>query len=260
MRTTAICVRVMLCALAAIVSAEAMAQFRIVKPNQIDSVANPATVAKGVMAIDDDGKISFGEIKEVSGVWSRTIKWQNRGDEPLVITRLTSSCSCLRADTDRRAVGGGEWGSITLRYSPERRGGEISQRVFVYTNLSEREPTAVVTLTGKVKPSADRSADYPYAKGELLLLRDTIIAERGEQVRVACMNGGKGVLRLRHNALLSEQGLTMHTEPQVLQPYEEGDMVITVSPTIAKSGVVRMVIDGLSVPPRQRTVVVRIKD
>lgn len=251
---------VLLSALSVVISVDAVAQIRIVPREKIDSIASPQTISADVMAIEGGDRLSFGEIAEEGGLWSRTIKWQNRGEKPLVITRLTSSCSCLRAESGREPVACGKWSSITLHYSPERRGGYVNQRVYIYTNLSDKLPTAVVTLSGRVKPSLDRSADYPFSKGELLLRRDTISIELGEQVRVACMNGGKQALRLRHNGLLTEQGVTMHTEPRVLQAGQEGDLIVSASATIARRGFVQMVIDGLSVPPRQRTVVVEIKD
>ncbi len=254
------CVGILLSALTVVMSVEATAQIRVINRGQIDSIAKPQTVAGNAMAVENEGRISFGRIEEDGGVWSRSVKWQNRGDKPLVITRVTSSCSCLRVEADRKPVDGGEWGSVTLHYYPEKRGGEVSQRVLLYTNLSERQPTAVITVSGFVKPSADRRGDYPYVKGELLLRRDTIDIGRGEQVRVACMNGSQRALRLSHDKYLTEQGLTLRTEPQVLQAGEEGDMIISLSSAAAKRGVIRLVVDGLSVPPRQRTIVLRVKD
>ena len=105
------------------------------------------------------------------------------------------------------------------------------QRVFIYTNLSSSTPSAVLTLKGKVTPSSDRSGDYPRSRGNLLLRRDTITlaGDKPQTERIACLNNGSRAMRLEMDDF-SSKGLTLRTEPAVLAPGKEGDLVITYTP------------------------------
>lgn len=236
----------------------AVAQIRIVPREKIDSIARPATISNGGMLVESGGRVSMGCIAEDSGVWQHTLSWQNISDEPIVITRLSSSCSCLQADADRKPVGSGKKGSIALRYYPKGHIGDVNHRVTIYTNLSDRVPTAVVSLNGVVKAATDRSDDYPYYRGELLLRQDTIVARRGEEVRVACMNGGERALTIGLDGMLSPNGAKIYTTPQVLQPKQEGDLVVKMSSDVNAGQCVKLYISGLPLPPRQRCVVVKV--
>ena len=235
-----------------------VAQIRIVSREKIDSIARPATISEGVMLMENDGRVSMGSIAEDSGVWKHTLSWQNVGDEPVVITRLSSSCSCLQADADRKPVGSGEKGSIALRYYPKGHIGDVNHRVTIYANLSDRVPTAVVSLNGVVKAAIDRSDDYPYYRGELLLRQDTIVASRGEEVRVACMNGGERALTIGVDGMLSVKGPKIYTTPGILQPKQEGDLVVKLPSDLNVGQCVRLYISGLQLPPRQRCLVVKV--
>lgn len=235
-----------------------VAQIRIVPREKIDSIARPATISEGVVLMENDGRVSMGSIAEDSGVWQHTLSWQNVGDEPVVITRLSSSCSCLQADADRKPVGSGEKGSIALRYYPKGHIGDVNHRVTIYTNLSDRVPTAVISFNGVVKAAIDRSDDYPYYRGELLLRQDTIVARRGEEVRVACMNGGERALTIGVDGMLSVKGTKIYTTPGILQPKQEGDLVVKLPLGLDAGQCVRLYISGLQLPPRQRCLVVKV--
>lgn len=240
---------------------EVAAQIRIIPQSQIDSIKNPATVATSAMRFSGGNQISLGKIAEEDGIWSQTIEWQNVGKQPLVITRTSSSCSCLVIETERTPVQAGGKSSVTLRYNPHNRSGRVSQRVMIYTNLSDKTPTAVLTLEGEVRPKAYRADDYPHLRGSLALRRDTVAVAPNTEVRVACMNVGKSALRLSADSLMSDRGVRMFTEPRELKAGEEGDMVIWYNPaTATKSGILRLYIAGLQLPPRQRCLVLKIAE
>lgn len=232
------------------------AQIRIIERAQIDSLRHLSTVGEGVMHFIGGTTRSMGRIAEEEGLWVQRVEWENRGDRPLVITRTSSSCSCLEGEPVERPVKAGERGCITLRYNPRNHPGSVSQRLLIYTNLSERVPSAILTVVGEVRPMADRRGDYPCLHGSLALRRDTLkITSRGE-VRVACMNVGESPLHLREDSLLSSRGLRMHTSPEQLEPGQEGDLVIRYRPEPqgAIAGPLRLYIEGLNLPPRRRCV------
>lgn len=249
--------------LAALLGASgAEAQIRIIERAQIDSLRHLSTIGEEVIFFAGGTTRSMGRIAEEGGLWEERVEWENRGDRPLVITRTSSSCSCLVGEPDQRPVKAGERGSITLRYNPRNHPGSVSQRLLIYTNLSEREPSAILTVVGEVRPMADRRGDYPCLYGSLALRQDTIrITSRGE-VRVACMNVGESPLHLKEDSLLSSHGLRMHTSPEHLEPGQEGDLVIRYRPeqqgTIV--GPLRLYIEGLNLPPRRRCVLLRLEE
>lgn len=241
------------------VGESASAQIRIIPQSKIDSVRNPATVASRAMQFKGGNSIMLDTIAEDSGVWKQRLEWQNIGERTLVITRISSSCSCLRAESDRTPVKSGEKGSITLSYNPSGRLGGVHQRVMIYTNLSDERPTAVINLGGYVLPKTNRSGDYPCLRGGLALRRDTLQIELTGQTRIACMNVGKTALKLTADTLLSSRGVRMYTEPRQLQPGQEGDMIITYRPQGNEMpDFVRLTILGLQLPPRQRTLVLQV--
>lgn len=238
----------------------AQAQIRIIPQSKIDSIKTPTTVAVRAMEFKGGNNLSFGTIAEKDGVWSQSIEWKNIADQPLVVTRVSSSCSCLRVEVDRTPVNSGAKGSVTLRYDPRNRSGKVSQRAMIYTNLSDKLPTAVLSLEGEVRPKADRRDDYPYLRGGLALRQDTILMHRGEEINVACMNVGNQPLRLAADTLLSSRGLVMQTQPRELKAGEEGDMVIKYTPTTnAEQKVLRLYIGGLQLPPRQRCLIIQVE-
>ena len=238
---------------------DGVAQIRIISREDIERVANPSTVDSRAMVIEGGNAVSFGRIDEQGGAWECRVAWQNQGDKPLVVMRTSSSCSCLKVEAERNAVKPSEKGYITLRYYPQGHPGEVSQRVMIYTNLSDKQPTAIITVSGVVTPSTDHRGDYPQILGPLLLRRDTVRARQGEEARIACMNGGEDTLRLSADTLLSPQGIKAYTEPRELNAGEEGDLVITL-PERLNFKSVQLYLQGLNVAPRERRVVIMVEE
>lgn len=215
---------------AMIVTAPALAQIRIIPREKRDSVANPASLQSADMHFPQGGTIDFGSVAEDGGVQSRVVKWNNKGSEAITITRIATSCSCLRCDYKRGVVWSGESGEISISYNPEGRIGSMRHRLFVYTNRSDQMPTAILDVKGTVAASANRAGDYRYSVGELLLRQreiriDDLTADE-QRVSIACMNGSKSALTPRLDTLLSSKGFTLRCTPQTLKPGEEGDLTI----------------------------------
>ena len=123
----------------------AMAQIKILPKERIDSIANPPLAPNA-------GNVAF-EREMITAEFAsddqepRTFEYGfvNNGKDPLVITRLVSTCSCAKAEYDKRIVKPGESGVIRLIYSPEGRIGTNVRRVFVYTG-ENTQPSAVLRL------------------------------------------------------------------------------------------------------------------
>lgn len=268
----------------------AEAQIRIVPRERLDSVANPTTVGRGRMLFSegrtanvDIPVVEFGTLSEEAEPWSRTIEWTNRGSEPLVVTRVTTGCSCVRAEHSTQPVRVGAKGSIKVTFNPKGRVGGVAQRVWIYTNLSTKTPTAVLELRGRVL-SSKANSDYPLAMGDLRLGAGRVTLSAEGRASVACKNAGGRALRLTADAMLSSPEVTLRTEPAVLNPGVEGVLVVEYKgPAIenrgaktertegaegvdraeevkgvewtkgaARAELVRLYVGGLELPPRMR--------
>lgn len=227
-----------------------------------DSIAHPP-LADGHEAMRfERERIEVGEIAEAAEPPSYRFVWRNEGNTPLVVTHVTASCGCLTTTFDKRPVSAGGTGSLTATYHPRRHPGHFDRRIFVYTQLSDRQPTAILSLTGTVKPDADRSADYPIAAGSLRLRRGEVRfdGDRVQTERIACYNAGERARLLRADTLLTPACITLTGDPERLEAGAEGDLVIRFDPAKVSGHLPTravLVIDGGEVPPRQRSVMLR---
>lgn len=94
---------------------------------------------------------------------------------------------------------------------------------------------ARLTLIGNVIPGADEWARYPYAMGKLRLKQNQlefreVAAGKQPSERILCGNSGDKPLRL--SALIIPKFATFRTEPEVIQPGSEADIVVTVNASL----------------------------
>ena len=120
-------------------------QMRILPKEKVDSIANPP-LAPDAETVDFD-RIVVADVTMSTDDEPRTFEYGfvNKGDEPVIISRLVSTCSCAQASYDKRVIAPGERGVIRLRYNPEGRVGKNVRRVLVYTGTNT-QPTAVLRL------------------------------------------------------------------------------------------------------------------
>ena len=80
-------------------------------------------------------KHDFGVVKRKGGDLRVRFEYVNDGTEPLVITRITTSCTCVRTDYRRRPLGVGERTSIELTYEPHKMEAGVFHKVIqIYSN------------------------------------------------------------------------------------------------------------------------------
>ena len=134
-----------LLAVAMVWAQNSMAQIKILPKERIDSIANPPLAPNaGNVIFEQDMIIAEFASGDTA---SRTFEYGfiNKGVRPLVISRLVSTCSCAKAEYDRRVINPGERGVIRLIYNAEGRLGKNVRRVFVYTD-DNAQPSAVLRL------------------------------------------------------------------------------------------------------------------
>ena len=62
----------------------------------------------------------FGDVPRKGGDLVREFTFTNDGTVPLVVTRVITSCSCLKASYSKRPVAPGESGTISITYEPHK--------------------------------------------------------------------------------------------------------------------------------------------
>lgn len=89
----------------------------------------------------------FGDVPQKGGEQTYDFAFTNGGDVPLVITRVVTSCSCIRASYPRRPVAPGGSGTIRIVYEPIKSApGAFNKVIQIYSNaLSKRD---VITVQG----------------------------------------------------------------------------------------------------------------
>lgn len=237
----------------------AMAQIRIIPQESLEEAANPSTIGEEVMLFEEGTKVSFGTIGEDSEPWHTTLHWRNSVEgRRITITQVKTSCGCLVAEWDKRQSINASEGTLTVTYHPKGHAGEVAQRIFVYTTLSESKPTAIVECFGKVEPSADHTSRYPLLMGTLGLRNRTVtLPAEGGAMEIAVMNCGSEPLRVTHDVRMSVGGVGAYTLPHVLQPGEEGVLVVEYKPEGNTPPM--LFLEGVNIPPRERKIEIEIE-
>ncbi len=93
---------------------------------------------------------NFGTIKEEIGAVTTQFEFTNKGNSPLVIHRVTTSCGCTTPGYTREPVLPGKKGAISAQYSTVRRPGTFNKTITVYTNVPDT--VYILTIKGNVTP------------------------------------------------------------------------------------------------------------
>ena len=232
---------------------------------QIDSILNPTLLKDADKLVRFDKKvIDIGKITEDHQPIDVVFPFQHIGDKPLVIHRITTDCGCTVAQADKQSYGPGERGKITVKYTPKNHVGTIDASTKVFAAVSESHPVAKLVIVGEVLPGEDYWKGYHYAMGPLRLKRKQMhfsFSKKGGQTeRILCANSGPVDLKLAVKEL--PEFIQFKTEPSIIKPGEEADMVVRVdlskvSLTEVKSSY-RLILEGLDMPEEKRTLRIEI--
>ncbi|MEG2492415.1 MAG: DUF1573 domain-containing protein [Alistipes sp.] len=89
----------------------------------------------------------FGDVPRKGGDLVKEFVFTNDGTTPLVITRIITSCSCIKADFSKRPLTPGASSSIKITYEPHKReAGTFNKVIQVYSNTVEKRH--LITLKG----------------------------------------------------------------------------------------------------------------
>lgn len=198
---------------------------------------------------EDDGESLF------------TYSFENVGPDTLTITRLVSTCSCMSVVSHKKIIAPGDTTSIKLTYNPKGHPGRFERRAFVYIS-DDKVPTAVLRLAVDVDRGKDLSGQYPLSMGNIRLRRTEASFTKGVKgvERFVLVNVSESPLALDVEKAMLPPCLTFRCEPDVLQPGQEGEIVIGYDPSKGE-GREKMFImlSGTGVPPSQSSIIVTLK-
>lgn len=103
------------------------------------SVSLAAQEKGGPKMTFDSATHNFGDVERKGGDLVKEFRFVNDGDEPLVIKKITKSCSCTTVNYSRKPVMPGQSGVITIKYEPHKVEEGVFNRVIqIYTNASKK--------------------------------------------------------------------------------------------------------------------------
>lgn len=253
-------IAMLLAAMTAIAPASAQ-QFKIIPREKLDSLANPVAAADSPMRFERSA-IDAGTINEDDAPSRYRFHWHNDGSEPLVVTEVRTGCGCAAADYDRRAVGPGEEGVITITYHPKGHPGRFRRKITVHTQSTGR-PAAVLELTGEVIPSVLPTHNYPHVMGSLRLKRTEVAMESTERrvvESIEVLNAGEKPLRITADSRLLPEYLAVRSNPETIEAGMRADIEISFDPTKVRARIperIPVILEGTDdLPPSRRTIYV----
>lgn len=92
----------------------------------------------------------FGKIAEEVGSATCEFVFTNKGDKPLIIQDIRTSCGCTTPSYTKDPILPGKKGTIKVSYSTTGRVGNFNKRITVFTN--EPDTVYTLTITGEVLP------------------------------------------------------------------------------------------------------------
>lgn len=233
---------------------------------QIDSLVHPTVAPEGKQMLRFEATShELGTLSEDDAPVNRTFTYRNVSGRPVTISRVRTNCGCTAARHDSLPLAPDGTAQITLTYNPKNRPGTIDVDAFVYVEGIDRQPIARLSLYGEVIDS-DVWSHLPHAMGHLRIKRKeasfTEVPVGGNpSIRIPCANSGDAPLRL--SARLLPSYATFRTEPAVIAPGAEADIVVSIdaSRLPAREGKLQfsILVEGIAGRPSERTLHVTVE-
>ncbi len=112
-----------------------------------EASASCGDAGKGARLVLSAASYDFGDVPRKGGDLVREFVFRNEGSAPLVIVRVLTSCSCLRATFPKKPVAPGTEGVIRVIYEPLKSDpGRFNKVLQIYSNsVTGRE---LITVQG----------------------------------------------------------------------------------------------------------------
>lgn len=241
----------------------ASAQGIIVPEHVLDSLASPAVLTDSPLKFHFE-KADIGDVREDASAVPVSFVFANAGKSPVSITKVTSSCGCVTVLYDSSPVAPGAEGKVNAFFHPAGRIGFQERTLYVYIGGSA-VPAAKLSLLVNVLPGSMPSG-FNVKIGPLACKRNEVVfnvSSSDERVveRIACVNTGTKALKLSVLPGFCPAWLKFRTDPAVIAPSGEGDIVLTLDRSALPDteGSASVVLDGIDAKPSQRTLVLKYK-
>lgn len=241
------------------------AQIRIVRREVLDSISNPALAKNASCLKFDKVMIQADPMQEDDAPETFIYSFRNTSDSPINIDRIVSTCTCAKAECDKDTVGPGQEASVSLTYYPKGHPGTFERKVFVYTD-GYKSPSAILRLKVNVSSGNDLSGLYSIQMGKIRLRSGQVSfsPEHRAVERLAFLNVSDAPLKLQCDSSFLPPCLEFRTEPQVVAPGEEGEIVISFDPEKYAEGnrrkQMQVILQSMGVPPSQSTIKVTVEN
>ena len=175
---------------------------------------------KPVIAFDITSH-DFGKIEEEEGKATFVFNFTNKGNAPMVVSRVQASCGCTTPTWTKEPIEPGRKGSITVTYNPVGRPGAFSKSIAVYSNASEEQVNLMIRGEVIPKVTSDNES-MPLVMGDLRLKNKIVqmnnIEKGKSQVRVLeIQNGSNNDVRTTIESLAFKIRLPLLTKAMTRQ-------------------------------------------
>ena len=123
------------------------------KVEQTEQASDQAPIAFETLIID------FGDIQKTDKPVETVFRFKNTGKEPIVLSKVTTSCGCTAPEWTKEPVLPKKTGEIKVQYKNTHIVGQFSKTISVTSNKNPDVPV-VLTIKGKVidtTPADDHS-------------------------------------------------------------------------------------------------------
>lgn len=108
----------------------------------------------------------FGAFPEIAGPRTGTVRFVNKGSEPMLINRVRLTCGCTSESHTEGIVAPGDTAVVNFTYNPIGRPGRFEKSIKVY--VGENNDMTVIKMRGTVIGAPQTlDADYPVVAGAL---------------------------------------------------------------------------------------------
>ncbi len=110
----------------------------------------------------------FGDLRKRSGNVSHKFQFKNKGDKPITIANVKTSCGCTSPDWPKKPIEAGETGTIKVVFSPGTQDGFFQKNITVKTKRNKVHHLMIEGIVNdhkKIKQRAKR--ELPVSKGSL---------------------------------------------------------------------------------------------
>lgn len=170
----------------------------------------------------------FGAINELDGRVTHSFTGENRGDKPIAILDIVTTCGCTVPEFSKRPILPGGKATIKVTFDPANRPGTFAKDLTVYA--TDKKKIATLAIRGNVTPRSRSTEElYPVDAGGGLRLSSTLCAfsyiYEGRQIQstIGYTNTSAQTISLTLRAD-NPSGLLTLDYPRQIVPGEKGEI------------------------------------